>query len=169
MNIRRLVAEDTSEYRTIRLEALNTSPEGFASSFEEEAGEPIVWFGKSLGSHELGDFVLGAFDPDDQLIGIIGFCRESLLKLRHKGHIWGMYVRPEHRGQGIGTNLLEQALERIRTLPQLRQVNLCVSVANHVALRLYERAGFQSYGVEPGAYRVGDRFHDERHMQLILE
>lgn len=169
MNIRRLVAEDTSKYRTIRLEALKTSPEAFASSFEEEAGEPIVWFGKALGSHELGDFVLGAFDPSDQLIGIIGFYRESLLKLRHKGNIWGMYVRPERRGQGIGTSLLATALDRIRALPQLRQVNLCISVANHAALHLYEQAGFQSYGVEPGAYRVGDQFHDERHMQLLLE
>lgn len=169
MNIRRLVAEDTSLYQPIRLEALQNSPEAFASSFEEEAAEPIVWFGKALGSHERGDFVLGAFDPDDTLIGIIGFHRESRVKLSHKGNIWGMYVRPECRRRGVGKAMLEAALNRVGRLPDLRQINVCIRTPNDAALRLYEQAGFHSFGLEQGASRVGDRFYDACHMQLFIE
>lgn len=169
MEVRRLVAEDTSLYQPVRLEALQNSPEAFASSYEEEAAEPIVWFGKALGSHERGDFVLGAFDPDDTLIGIIGFHRETRVKFSHIGNIWGMYVRPEWRGRGVGKAMLEAALKRIARLPDLRQVNIRVHASNDIALRLYEQAGFHSFGVERGACRIGDSFHDVCHMQLIIE
>jgi len=45
---------------------------------------------------------VGSF-KDGLLIGMIGFVREQRNKLRHKGNIWGMYVVPEARGEGIGT------------------------------------------------------------------
>ena len=169
MLVRRLVAEDTSLFQPVRLQALQHSPEAFASSFEEEAAEPIVWFGKALGSHERGDFVLGAFEPDDTLIGIIGFHRESRAKLSHKGNIWGMYVQPEYRRRGVGKAMLAGALKRIGRLPDLRQVNICVAASNDAAVRLFEQAGFHSFGMERSARRVGDRFYDACHMQLIIE
>jgi hypothetical protein len=34
---------------------------------------------------------------------------------------------------------------------------------------LYRSLGFESFGVEPRAMRVGDRFYDEEHMVLRLD
>jgi ribosomal protein S18 acetylase RimI-like enzyme len=50
-------------------------------------------------------------------------------------------ILPEHRGNGIGTQLLAQLLELART--RYRAVSLSVSRENP-ARRLYERAGFKT-------------------------
>ncbi|MGP8234474.1 MAG: GNAT family N-acetyltransferase, partial [Limisphaerales bacterium] len=58
------------------------------------------------------NFVFGAFQ-EGQLVGTAGFFRYPLAKARHKGRIWGVYVRANCRGRGIGRALLIALLERI--------------------------------------------------------
>jgi GNAT superfamily N-acetyltransferase len=59
-----------------------------------------------------GSFVFGAFDGD-ALVGTAGFWREKQPKLRHKGMVWGVYVKPEHRGQGLARSLMAALLDRV--------------------------------------------------------
>lgn len=106
---------------------------------------------------------MGAFEEED-LVGVIGFIRDSGDKSRHKGFIWGMYVVPSSRGRGIGRALFEEALARIDVLPGLRSVRLSVVTSNQVALRLYEKLGFVRYGEEGEALYVDGTFHAEFHM-----
>jgi ribosomal protein S18 acetylase RimI-like enzyme len=107
--------------------------------------------------------VIGAFEKED-LVGVLGFVRDSSEKSRHKGFIWGMYVVPLFRGRGIGRSLVEEALSRISVLPGLRRVRLSVVASNQVALRLYESFGFVRYGEEDEALCVDGVFHAEFHM-----
>lgn len=44
------------------------------------------------------------------------------------------------------------------------QLMLSVNAENLPAKRLYTSHGFQSFGLEPRAMKVGDRFYDEEHM-----
>ena len=53
---------------------------------------------------------------------------------------------PEHRGQGIGTVLMDRLLDHLRTLGH-RRASLSVQKANP-ALRLYRRAGFVDHREE---------------------
>ena len=53
---------------------------------------------------------------------------------------------PKHRGQGIGTVLMDRLLDHLRTLGH-RRASLSVQKANP-ALRLYRRAGFVDYREE---------------------
>lgn len=53
---------------------------------------------------------------------------------------------PEHRGQGIGTALMDRLLDHLRTLGH-RRASLSVQKANP-ALRLYRRSGFVDYREE---------------------
>ena len=46
-------------------------------------------------------FTLGFFD-DSVLVGIVTFMRENNIKTAHKGNVFGMYLVPGVRGQGIG-------------------------------------------------------------------
>ncbi|KAF9527360.1 hypothetical protein CPB83DRAFT_856423 [Crepidotus variabilis] len=65
----------------------------------------------------------------------------------------GMWVRPEHRGKGIGTALAQRALEEVKRLADSskaavkidRLVLLEVYEHNFGAIKLYERAGFQMF------------------------
>ena len=52
--------------------------------------------------------------------------------------------------------------------PGLEQLVLTVTDTNAAARTLYEKAGFRSFGVEPRAIRVGDRYLDKNHMILLL-
>jgi len=79
-----------------------------------------------------------------------------------------MYVAPEARGSGIGRTLLLAALELARSVPAIRQVNLCVNASNSAAIRLYQSAGFEVFGRERGAMIVDGELQDELHMSLQL-
>ena len=107
-------------------------------------------------------WVLGAFEED--LVGVIGFIRDSGDKSRHKGFIWGMYVVPSFRGRGIGRALFEEALARIDAVSGLRSVRLSVVTSHLVALRLYEKFGFVRYGEEDEALCVDGIFYSEFQM-----
>lgn len=162
MHIRRLTPEDLSAFRALRLAALREEPTAFGASHEEEIALPPDTMAARLAAHP-DQGVWGAFDGA-RLLGIVALRREQALKLRHKGMIFGMYVAPEARGQGIGRALLLQALELARSVPGLLQVNLSVNAGNRQAISLYESLGFETFGREPGAMKIGEVLHDELHM-----
>lgn len=163
MHIRRLTPEDAPPFRTLRLSALLGEPTAFGSSYEEEAAFSSEVFADRLAEHP-DQGIFGAFDDAARLIGMVALRRERMHKLRHKGMIFGMYVAPEARGTGVGRELLLHALALARSVPELLQVNLSVNAANVPAIALYESLGFERFGREPGAMKIGDVLHDELHM-----
>jgi ribosomal protein S18 acetylase RimI-like enzyme len=110
---------------------------------------------------------LGAF-LDAELVGMAGFFREKHHKARHKGRIWGVYVRGNCRGQGIGRALCLALLERIKALPGLEQVILTISSRQVAAQALYRSLGFETFGVERAALKIGSQYFDEEYMVLRL-
>ena len=60
------------------------------------------------------------------------------------GYIQSVGVRPDRRGEGLGTELIRWAETRIAT--ESPNVFLCVSSFNPDALRLYERLGYMAVG-----------------------
>jgi RimJ/RimL family protein N-acetyltransferase len=164
MHIRRLTPQDSASFQAVRLAALQDAPSAFGSSFEEERSFPSSVIEARLAlKPDRGPF--GAFDGEE-LVGLVALGRESMQKLAHKALVWGMYVKPEHRGKGIGKALLREALSLARSVPEVVQVNLSVNAANASAIRLYEAAGFKAFGREPRAMRINGEFHDELHMYL---
>jgi ribosomal protein S18 acetylase RimI-like enzyme len=167
VHVRRLTAHDAEAFREVRLRSLRDDPAAFTNSYEEFSRQPIERVRTRL-TGEGDDFMLGAF-LDGELVGTVGFYRETALKLRHKGHLVTMYVTPERRGQGVGKALLREALRRIRALDGLEQVLLGVVVTQTAAKRLYQSLGFQVYGREARAVKIGEQYLDEEFMMLELK
>jgi ribosomal protein S18 acetylase RimI-like enzyme len=168
MEIRFLTSDDAAEYWKLRLEALQRDPEAFGSSAEEHQSLSLEEVRKRLGSGEGEFFVAGAID-DGCLLGMAGFAREKGPKKRHKGWVWGVYVMPERRGAGLGHRIMEAVLKRSAAIEGVEQVLLSVATTQAAASALYRALGFQSFGCEPRALKVGERFIDEEYMVLRLK
>jgi RimJ/RimL family protein N-acetyltransferase len=168
LTIRLLGADDASVYHALRLRMLREHADAFTSSFEEDATKPLAWVVARLTPATEDGAVLGAFDTTGVLVGSIGFAREARRKQRHKALVFGMFVAPEHAQQGIGRALLAACIARARATPGLEQLTLTVTASNERAARLYEMAGFRTFGLEERALKIDDRYYPKAHMMLDL-
>ena len=89
-------------------------------------------------------------------------------KTRHIAEIFGVYVRSDYRGRGIGTMLLEYALSTIRTNARVIKVKLAVNPEQRAAVRLYGKMGFLEVGRFRKEIRVDDRYYDMVAMEKHL-
>ncbi len=169
MEVRILTEKDAEAFWNIRLRALRDDPESFGSSYEEVLERGIAGVAQGFRKHDTGsdDVTFGAFE-DKQLVGIANFRREEMVKMRHKGVIWGMYVPRELRKKGAGKALSEAAIEYAKTLPGLEQINLAVVLTSKEARRLFVALGFETYGLERHALKLHDKYFDMELMTLRL-
>lgn len=165
--IRRLTPADAAAFQALRLAGLQREPSAFGSSFEEERDEALDAVAQRLAPSP-DSAVFGGFDAAGALLGLVGLGRERMLKLRHKGIIWGMVVTPEARRRGLGRALMQAAIAAAREVPGLLQLNLCVNAHNTAALQLYQAQGFVPFGREPAAILVDGVLHEEVLMALRL-
>ena len=168
--IRPLTEADADAYHALRLRALREHPTAFAQPYESHEATPISDVSQRLQetSQSPSDFILGMF-YGDELIGMVGFRRESRERVRHKGSIWGMYIASEAQGQGLGRALMREAIAIASTMPGLEQINLGVISGNESARSLYMSLGFESYGLERRAIAINGEYHDDEFMQLVLD
>jgi RimJ/RimL family protein N-acetyltransferase len=162
MLVRTLTPEDAVSFIALRLRGLQEQPQAFASSYEEEAPVPLAEIEQRLQPRP-GAVVFGAFDGHT-LVAVVGLVREAHIKLAHKAFVWGMYVAPEHRREGIGAALLRCALAHAASAFGVRQVNLGVNTKNTAALSLYRSLGFEPFGVEREFLCIDGEYHDECQM-----
>jgi ribosomal protein S18 acetylase RimI-like enzyme len=167
MELRLLNQQDAEQFQQVRLRALRDHPESFGMAAEEEQSMTLDQVAGLLAPHPQR-FTVGAFEAGN-LVGFAGFYQMARLKMRHKGHIWGMYVAPEGRGKGVGRGLLEDIIQRARTLDGIEEVVLAVTVGNDYARHIYIAAGFDPYCIEPRLIRVGKKDYDVEWMCLLLK
>ncbi len=167
MEVLRLDSSHAEDYLKLRLEALKTNPEAFGASYEETASRenPLKHIAARLDQRE--NYTFGAY-IGDSLSGMLVLIPETAEKMKHKASIFGMYVTPEHRGNGFARALLEKALLQAGNLKSIEQVNLTVVTTNDSAKRLYSSIGFHSYGTEKRAIKYKGEYFDEEYMVLFL-
>jgi ribosomal protein S18 acetylase RimI-like enzyme len=147
--IRELRAGDVESYVKLRREALLDSPLAFvASPADDRFSSPEAIRDQLQRAPEF--VIMGAFRP--RLVSSVGLYRDRLLKSSHKAHLWGMYMTPNHRRQGVASGLLDAVLRHAAALAGVSWVHLKVSAATPGAQRLYERAGFRVWGTEPAGH-----------------
>jgi len=166
MEIRLLTAKDAESYRTLRLEGLQTNPEAFGSSFEEEKDRVLELFASRLIAQ--GSYTFGAFDQDE-LLGVATLVQESKIKLKHKASIFAVYVSPKKRGLSLGKRLMLEVINQGSKLADVEQINLTVVSSNDSAKGLYTSLGFQVFGTEKRALKIGQQYFDEDYMVLYVK
>lgn len=161
MLVRQLTNADATSFRALRLAGLKAHPDAFGSSWEEESEQPLSWFADTLRD----SYVTGC-ENGGALVGIAGFLHSERLKTKHRGTLWGMYVAPEARGQGVGAALVQQLIGHAKNT--VEELNLTVAAQNLSAIKLYESMGFVRTGIDPRALKIAGAYVDEVSMRLVF-
>ena len=168
MLTQRLRPEDAPAYRDLMLEAYTAHPDAFTSTSLERQALPMAWWeGRLSTDTHANECVFGAFVASE-LVGVAGLSFQTREKLRHKCNVFGMYVRPSHRGHQLGDGLLCAVLNVARQRHGVSLAQLTVTEGNRAAVALYERHGFVTYGIEPQAVAVPSGAVTKLHMWLPL-
>ncbi|MCW4020128.1 MAG: GNAT family N-acetyltransferase [Candidatus Bathyarchaeota archaeon] len=80
------------------------------------------------------------YQAGDRVVGYIDFRVRMGV-----GHILGFYVKPEHRREGVGKNLMEKALDTLKR-KGCHKARLEVFAHNRVAVRFYSHLNFVQEG-----------------------
>lgn len=109
-----------------------------------ERGDGLMWAAEFAESKIIGQLFISLST------GIINSINGS-----KRAYIYGFRIRPEYRGQGIGSAMMRW-VERDLVERGVKSVTLNVAQNNLDALRLYKRIGYQIVGYEAGEWSYVD-------------
>jgi putative acetyltransferase len=94
---------------------------------------------------------------DGEVVGNLGLeTNATRWRMRHTGRI-GMAVRDDWQGKGVGSALMEAALDLADNWLNLTRIELHVYVDNAAGIALYEKFGFEIEGTHRRfAFRDGE-------------
>ena len=93
---------------------------------------------------------------DEEVVGHLGLETFTRPRRRHVGEI-GMAVRDDWQGRGVGTTLMEAALDLADNWLNLTRIELGVYTVNTAGVALYKKFGFEVEGTHRSyAFRNGE-------------
>ncbi len=168
---RPLEEDDFTAFVNLRKEALRNEPEAFGPDYATYNAAPLLdkeHFFERILKYPFS-FALGAFTVSGDLAGMGCFTSPyNMVKRRHKGVMWGMYVKPEYRGNGIGKKVAELILLAAKQDAGCEQAIITVTPPGSSAQKFYENLGFIQYGVEYRALKLESGYIDEVLMMKVL-
>jgi diamine N-acetyltransferase len=93
------------------------------------------------------------YDGDE----MVGFVMYGLDLDDGRYYLGRLMIDREHQGKGYGRAATVEVIERLRRVPECREIFLCVSLKNDGARKLYESLGFRKTG----------EMHENGHEELM--
>ena len=159
--IKKLEVSDCQQWKKIRLEALKNSPDNFMSSYQDEVNYSDDHFTRGLEA----SIIFGCF-IQDEIVGCCGLVVEKASKISHTGTLWGMYIKEDARGGGVGLSLVSHVKDYAKSY--IKHLYLGCNAENQSAIKLYRKCGFKVYGTRPNYTKIGDKFYDDLIMMCEL-
>ena len=108
-----------------------------------------------------------AEDPDDPSFGPVGYLGFFHFMNERPGYFitadLAIYLHPEYQGKGLGTYLLERAVERSRSLG-IETLTATIFASNDASIALFRKMEFEQWGFMP---RVARLEGTEKHLVLL--
>ena len=149
MDVRKAVDEEIESIRDVALASLTAS---YGHAVDEELLADAVerWYDADQLGEDVVDpntvFLVAEVDDD-----VVGFAESYVVDHRERvGEIDWLHVHPEHRGEGVGSALLEAVESALRDA-DVDAIEGRVLVDNEAGTAFYERGGYE---------RAGDRHVD---------
>lgn len=145
----RLIQPDEwPRYRDLRLRALLESPDAFGSTHALESARPDDLWAARIADAAVSPRDLALFAEVNGAPCGLAWCKIFEAE-PGVAHLFQMWVAPECRGQGLGGQLLKQAIAWAPSAGA-HTLRLGVTVADSPAVRLYRAHGFAPVGpLEP--------------------
>ncbi|SDX87878.1 GNAT family N-acetyltransferase [Halobellus clavatus] len=144
MDIRDATTEDVAEIRRVAAESLSAS---YGHAIREDAIDAAIdkWYSAQRVTASLNDdsevFVLAADEG-----GVVGFAQSEISEGRETvGYLDWLHVVPEHRGAGIGSQLLAR-LEQELIEADVDRLEGRVLTENEEGVTFYDDQGFSEVG-----------------------
>ena len=154
MGIRRVRPDEWEALRDLRLRALETDPDAFGDTYERAVVDDDAAWRARADRPDGVTFV--AVTDDDSFVGMAN--GGPAPNRADAAGVYGMWVAPEVRGQGLGGALLE-AVESWAQTAGYGLIGLGVTTTNEPAVRLYTRNGYAD---------IGDRYPLRDRSELMI-
>ena len=161
VKIKILSVDDSNDFRTIRLSALEKAPKMFGSTYIAEVEKPLDFFKDCLSTST----VFGAYQKN-KIIGLATLTQENGIKFSHKASLSSVFIEPEFQQKGVASILLGAIIEYSEK--HVEQILLTVADDNKPAIHLYKKFGFETYGIETQAMKVNGQYTDEILMKRFI-
>lgn len=142
--VRALLPRDVELFRSLRLQALEDSPDAYVETLE--GARNCDWDARAARL-----FVL---DPPTSVayVALVRDLPVAMIIAGHKDHngfpfLAAMWVHPDFRRRGIGRSLVDRALAFLSATGQ-RYVSLWVTESHADVFQFYERLGFERTGAK---------------------
>lgn len=141
---------ETDERTLITLERV-TLATPYTKTFSRE-NDLLDWY-KHMPAHGL---CLGAFDGDT----MVGIAITDVSEWNNSAMLWEFHVAASHRGRGIGRQMMDALVERVRARG-LEMIVVETSSANIDAIRFYRKVGFEIKSIDLAYYGANDLKRDD--------
>jgi ribosomal protein S18 acetylase RimI-like enzyme len=132
-----------TEFRSVRLRALQDTPTAFGRTYAEESQlSEADWLDRVTTWHSATATCYLAME-DSAPCGIIAGYLDK--EDRRKAHVASMWIAPTHRRIGLGTMLIHAVQHWAESL-EARELRLMVTNNNAPAIRFYEQCSFTATG-----------------------
>ncbi|AEA45456.1 GNAT family N-acetyltransferase [Fluviicola taffensis] len=111
-------------------------------------------------------FLVAEFEG--QIIANINLDGNQRQIMRHTA-VFGMGMHLEWQNCGLGTIILQSAIDWARNHSELELLFLQVYAENEAGIALYKKLGFVENGRMPNMFKQNNRYHDEITMHLSLK
>lgn len=164
MTIRNVTAAELDTFKEFFVRGLVDRADCFRITPEDLAPLPFPT------SNAADSFTLAAVDDAGNWLGTVSFKREGQQRerLRHQGLLFFMYVAGGSEGKGVGSQLLDTVLQRVKEQTDVEQIILTLVGTNYRAKKLYLAKGFETYGYQKRAIKWNGQYLDEELMYLLI-
>ncbi len=161
IEIKKLSANDWQIFKELRLQMLKEEPQAFARTYDEVSKRTDEEWKENTENEEAGILAVWL---DGKLAGMNGYYYPE----RSIVEIWGMFIRKEFRGMGLGKKLMGEIEKEIRKDGGVKKIQVSVTSSQTAAFELYKKLGFREIKRMPNKTRLNGQSYEEILLEKLI-
>jgi len=165
--ITNLSVERWEEYKNIKIASIENEPLAFSESLEKLKNKTDEEWRKELSELDVDKGILIFIENEDnKLIGFAGAHVHSNPRLAHNAFLSNLYVYPELRKQGLGTQLIEERMKVLKEeYPEVSNLHCEIVTTQTSSIEIHKKLGFIISGEIKDLFKIDGDFYSEYWLQ----